>query len=160
MQYRKVAPRRWPSTWVAILSSAAAALGVLGPVAPPAPAAPPAAPPDAPPPTPESATKQTGIASWYGAFHQGRRTASGEVFDMRKSTAAHRTLPLGSRVRVTNLDNGKSVVVRINDRGPMVPGRILDLSRSAADRLGAIARGLIPVRIDVVAVPGGDRSSG
>jgi peptidoglycan lytic transglycosylase len=156
MQYSKAVQARWGSTWVAILSCAAATLGAVGPAVPAAPAA----PPDAPPAKPDAGATQTGIASWYGAFHQGRRTASGEIFDMRKATAAHRTLPLGSRVRVTNLDNGKSVVVRINDRGPMVPGRVLDLSRAAAARLGAIAQGIIPVKIDVVALPAGTPSSG
>ncbi|WP_232456322.1 septal ring lytic transglycosylase RlpA family protein [Burkholderia ubonensis] len=75
---------------------------------------------------------QTGLASWYGRAFQGRRTASGERFDMHALTAAHRTLPLGSRVLVTNLATGKSVMVRINDRGPFVEGRMIDLSFAAA----------------------------
>ncbi len=83
----------------------------------------------------------TGTASYYGAKFQGRRTASGERFDMNELTAAHRTLPFGTRVRVTNEANGKSVVVRINDRGPFSGHRILDLSRAAASEIGLVARG-------------------
>ncbi|MCT2559082.1 septal ring lytic transglycosylase RlpA family protein [Tsuneonella sp. YG55] len=82
-----------------------------------------------------------GVASYYGKKFNGRRTASGERFDMTQMTAAHRTLPFGSRVRVTNPANGKSVVVRINDRGPFHGKRVIDLSRSAATELGLIARG-------------------
>src|SRR5687767_1435960 len=76
-----------------------------------------------------------GIASYYGSAHQGRKTASGERFDMNKLTAAHRTLPFGQKVRVTNLGNQRSVIVRINDRGPFVRGRIIDLSQAAAQEL-------------------------
>jgi rare lipoprotein A len=82
-----------------------------------------------------------GMASYYGAELAGRRTASGERFDPRGMTAAHRTLPFGSKVRVTNPANGRSVVVRINDRGPFTRGRLIDLSRSAAERIGLVARG-------------------
>jgi rare lipoprotein A len=77
-----------------------------------------------------------GIASFYGKEFHGKRTASGDVFDMHKLTAAHRKLPFGTRVRVTNLENGRSVVVRVNDRGPFVKGRIIDLSYEAARRIG------------------------
>ncbi len=77
-----------------------------------------------------------GTASFYGKEFHGRKTASGEIFDMYKLTAAHKTLPFGSRVRVTNLENGRSVVVRINDRGPFKKGRIIDLSFEAARRIG------------------------
>ena len=92
---------------------------------------------------------QYGLASWYGeAFHL-RETASGEPFDMNDLTAAHRYLPLNTVVRVTNLRNGKSVLVRINDRGPYVRGRMIDLSSYAAKRLGMRNSGLAPVRIDV-----------
>jgi len=92
---------------------------------------------------------QFGLASWYGeAFHL-RRTASGEPFDMNDLTAAHRFLPLNTVVRVTNLNNGRSVLVRINDRGPYVRGRTIDLSRYAAKQLGMKNTGLAPVRIDV-----------
>lgn len=82
-----------------------------------------------------------GTASYYASQFHGRRTASGERFDMAALTAAHRTLPFGSMVRVTNPANGKSVVVRINDRGPFTRGRTIDVSRAAAQRLGLIARG-------------------
>lgn len=82
-----------------------------------------------------------GTASYYGRQFDGRRTASGERFDMDAFTAAHRTLPFGTKVRVTNPDNGRSVVVRINDRGPFHGGRMIDLSQAAAQRLGLVARG-------------------
>ena len=94
----------------------------------------------------------TGIASVYGDRLQGRATASGEPYDRDALTAAHRTLPLGSRARVTNLENNKSVVVRINDRGPQTAGRILDLSRSAAERLG-VRTGVVRVRVEVISLP-------
>ena len=90
---------------------------------------------------------EIGTASWYGDAHQGLPTASGEPFDMHDLTAAHRTLPLGTRVRVTNLANGRSVVVRVNDRGPFVPGRILDLSYAAAQALAAVHAGITRVRV-------------
>ena len=91
----------------------------------------------------------TGIASWYGEHWQGRKTASGTRFDVAKLTAAHRDLPLNTRVRVTNLLNGRSVEVLVNDRGPYVGKRVLDLSEAAAKRLGMIKRGLAPVRIEI-----------
>jgi rare lipoprotein A len=94
--------------------------------------------------------EEVGLASWYGAPHHGRRTASGEVFDMNQLTAAHRTLPFGTRVLVTNRDTGQSAELRINDRGPFVEGRILDVSYAAARLLGAIGPGTIPVRIRVI----------
>src|SRR5271169_239783 len=93
---------------------------------------------------------QIGTASWYGSYFQGRATASGEPYDMYDLTAAHPTLPLGSWVRVTNLRNGRAVVVRINDRGPIVPGRIIDLSYNTARVLHFESRGLQRVRLDVV----------
>jgi rare lipoprotein A len=96
---------------------------------------------------------QTGEASWYGRPHQGHRTASGEIFDMYRLTAAHPSLPFGSRVRVTNLRNGRSVEVRVNDRGPIVAGRIIDLSYAAAQELVAVSDGTIPVRIRVLSIP-------
>ena len=99
--------------------------------------------------------EETGNASWYGNPYHGRATASGEVYDMRDLTAAHRTLPLGTRLMVTNLDNGEAVEVRVNDRGPFVQGRILDLSYGAARIIGAIGPGVIPVRVRVIALPGG-----
>jgi rare lipoprotein A len=93
---------------------------------------------------------QIGTASWYGSYFQGRATASGEPYDMYDLTAAHPTLPLGSWVRVTNLLNGRAVVVRINDRGPIVPGRIIDLSYNTARVLHFESKGLQRVRLDVV----------
>jgi len=95
---------------------------------------------------------QVGLASWYGHQEQGRPTANGERFDQRKLTAAHRTLPLPSHVRVTNLENGKSIVVRVNDRGPFIRGRVLDLSTGAARALGMTKEGVALVRI--VVLPG------
>jgi rare lipoprotein A len=92
---------------------------------------------------------QIGIASWYGKQFHGRATASGEDFDMFELTAAHRQLPLGTYVKVTNLRNGKSVIVRINDRGPFVGGRIMDLSYSAARMIG-FRDGVERVRLDLI----------
>jgi rare lipoprotein A len=91
-----------------------------------------------------------GTASWYGRHWQGRKTASGTRFDPGRLTAAHRSLPLNTRVRVTNLENAKSVTVLINDRGPYVRGRVIDLSKAAARRLGMLKDGLAPVRIEVM----------
>ncbi len=88
-----------------------------------------------------------GIASYYW---QDQMTASGEVFNKREMTAAHKTLPLGTKVKVTNLTNGRSAILRINDRGPYSPGRVIDVSEAAADVLGMRERGLAPVRVDVV----------
>ncbi|HPQ69916.1 MAG TPA: septal ring lytic transglycosylase RlpA family protein [bacterium] len=93
---------------------------------------------------------QTGYASWYGETFQGRRTASGETFDYRKLTAAHKTLPFGTYVEVTRLDNGRKVVVKINDRGPFVHGRIIDLSKAAAQKLDMVRDGVAKVKISVV----------
>lgn len=94
-----------------------------------------------------------GTASFYGAAFQGHQTANGERFDAQALTAAHRTLPFGSVVRVKNLDNGREVTVRINDRGPYAKGRILDLSEAAARKLGLIDRGYAPVRLEVLSTP-------
>jgi peptidoglycan lytic transglycosylase len=96
---------------------------------------------------------EQGIASWYGAPFDGRRAADGEVYDMNTMVAAHRTLPFGSIVRVTNLNNGRQAEVRIIDRGPFVQGRILDLSRAAAQTLGMIGTGTAPVRIQLLSGP-------
>jgi rare lipoprotein A len=93
---------------------------------------------------------QVGTASWYGEYFVGKPTASGEDYDMYDMTAAHPTLPLGSYVRVTNLHNGRAVVVKVNDRGPVVPGRIIDLSYGAARALQFEERGLQRVRLDLV----------
>ena len=92
---------------------------------------------------------QTGKASWYGAKFQFRKTASGERYNMFAMTAAHRKLPFGTYVRVTNLKNGRACVVRINDRGPFVSGRIIDLSAEAAKQIGVYSAGVAPVRLDV-----------
>jgi rare lipoprotein A len=93
-----------------------------------------------------------GVASWYERTNQHPWTASGERFDDQALTAAHPRLPLGSRVRVTNLRNGRSVLVSVNDRGPFIPGRVIDLSKRAAQQLGFVREGLAYVRISVVAV--------
>jgi rare lipoprotein A len=95
---------------------------------------------------------RTGKASWYGKRYHGRTTASGARFDMNAMTAAHRTLPFGTRVRVTNLANRRSVVLTINDRGPYAGRRIIDVSRRAAERLGFIQSGVIRVRVHTVAL--------
>jgi len=93
---------------------------------------------------------QTGVASWYGGKFHGRRTASGEVYDMYELTAAHRTLPFGTVVRVTHLENRRSVEVRITDRGPFIKGRVIDLSYAAAKRLDMIRDGVARVKLVVV----------
>jgi len=90
---------------------------------------------------------ETGLATYYGAKHQGKRTASGERFDPHALTAAHRQLPFGTLVLVTNLDNGRKVSVRINDRGPHTRGRLIDLSHEAADQLGMLGSGTARVRV-------------
>ncbi len=93
---------------------------------------------------------QTGVASWYGKKFHGRQTANGEIFDMHQLTAAHPTLPLPVIAEVTNLSNGRSVKVRINDRGPFAHGRLIDLSRAAAQKLGFIEQGTAKVRVQVI----------
>jgi rare lipoprotein A len=109
----------------------------------------------APAPEPPTATseqpvwRQTGTASWYGRSHHGRVTASGERFDMNGLTAAHRSLELGTVVRVTSLASGEIIKVRINDRGPYIRGRVIDLSTKAARRLGIHEAGLAKVRVEV-----------
>ena len=92
-----------------------------------------------------------GQASWYGAKHHGRKTASGERFDQNALTAAHRQLPFGTQVLVTNLNNQKSVVVRINDRGPYARNRLIDLSKKAAEQLDMLRDGVVPVRVERLA---------
>lgn len=103
----------------------------------------------------QQATKpyQVGRASWYGKLFHGKATASGESYDMFRFTAAHNTLPLGTWVRVTNLHNQRAVIVRVNDRGPVTPGRIIDLSYGAAQILEFRHKGLEKVRLDVVKEP-------
>ncbi len=97
---------------------------------------------------------QQGIASWYGPGFHGKKTSSGEIYDMRSMTAAHNILPLQSVVKVTNLNNRKEVVVRINDRGPFVDDRVLDLSLSAAHQLDMVGPGTIPIKLTVISSPG------
>ncbi len=138
--------RRWVSRLCAALGLASALCGcaIFGSrVAPP------------PPPPSRSAPPQAsiiGVASWYGPGFNGKHTASGEVYDQEDLTAASDTLPLGTRVLVTNLQNGRSVQVRINDRGPFVKGRQIDLSHGAAAALGIVNPGTARVRIDVLAM--------
>ncbi|MBI9075785.1 MAG: septal ring lytic transglycosylase RlpA family protein [Desulfatibacillum sp.] len=98
---------------------------------------------------------QKGLASWYGKDFHGKKTANGEIYDMHAMTAAHKTLPLGTRVRVYNLTNGKICDVRVNDRGPFVRGRIIDLSYSAAKEIGLVGPGVAKVRIKAMAPPAG-----
>ncbi|MGH7090420.1 MAG: septal ring lytic transglycosylase RlpA family protein [Stellaceae bacterium] len=102
---------------------------------------------------PAKPAPQVGVASWYGAAEAGKLTASGKPFDPHKLTAAHRTLPFNSKVKVTNLHNGKSVKVTITDRGPAVPGRVIDLSAQAAKKLGMKKKGLAAVKIQPVPKP-------
>jgi rare lipoprotein A len=108
-------------------------------------------PPVAPGPP---STTEDGLASWYGIEEAGRATASGEIMDPERKTAAHRSLPFGSLVRVTDLETGKAVEVIVNDRGPHVDGRIIDLSFAAARELGLVDRGVIPVRLHVLGLEG------
>jgi rare lipoprotein A len=132
------------------------ALGLTGacgkkrkPVAPPVQATPPSSGEVSP-------GELEGLASYYGDPHHGRPTASGEIFDKHAMTAAHRTLPFQTQVRVHNLDNDKSIDVRINDRGPFVAGRIIDLSEEAGKRLGLAGPGMARVRLEILTVPGNE----
>ena len=111
--------------------------------------------PRQPQPPPVVSGVQVGVASWYGPGFHGRPTASGERFDQHDLTAAHPSLPLGSRARVTSLTNHRTVDVRINDRGPFVDGRIVDLSYAAACRLDMIGPGIMPVRLEVLGTQDG-----
>ncbi|MEE8583932.1 MAG: septal ring lytic transglycosylase RlpA family protein [Acidobacteriota bacterium] len=105
---------------------------------------------------------ESGIASWYGPGFHGKRTANGEVYDMNAQTAAHKTLPFGTWVRVRNLDNNKSTLVRINDRGPFIAGRIIDLSKKAARDIDLVVAGVARVRLTIAQPPrsGGGGSNG
>jgi rare lipoprotein A len=96
---------------------------------------------------------QSGVASYYHDRFHGRKTASGARYDKNTLSAAHKTLPLGTKVEVTDTRTGKSVVVRINDRGPFVKGRVIDLSRAAARKIGLVKKGLSPVKVKVLSVP-------
>ena len=146
---------------VLLLLAAAACAPHRPPAAhPPPAAAPPPGPAPAPAPAPPAAPVpvplnylEEGIASWYGVPFHDRRTANGEIYDMYKLTAAHRTLPFNTVVRVTNLRNGKQVDVRITDRGPFVEGRIIDLSLAAARALDMEGAGIVPVRLTLVTAP-------
>lgn len=93
---------------------------------------------------------EQGVASWYGSDFHGRKTSNGEIYDMHALTAAHKTLPMNVYLKVTNLDNGRSTVVRVNDRGPFVKSRIIDLSYAAANELGVVGPGTAPVRIEAL----------
>ena len=126
------------------LDAAPAAEPLSQPVAPPVRLAP------VPSPAPRIASVSQGTASWYGPGFFGNRTANGEVFRPGTLTAAHRTLPFGTRVRVTNLNNGRSTIVRINDRGPFHGSRVIDLAHGAAHALGVASSGLAPVRLEVL----------
>jgi len=103
-----------------------------------------------PSPEPPSAASEVGEASYYGSEFEGRKTASGERYDGDRLTAAHRTLPFGTRLRVTDLSNGRSVEVVVNDRGPHRKGRVVDLSRRAAEELHMVGRGVARVRVEVL----------
>jgi rare lipoprotein A len=111
-------------------------------------------------PTDRPIYSEIGIASWYGPPYNNRRGANGKIYDQNAITAAHRTLPLGSLIRVTNLQTGKSAMMHVTDRGPFVPGRILDLSLGAAKELGVWRTGTARVRIDVYATPKSIREGG
>lgn len=127
---------------VALLAASCAAK------APPDKAALLAVPTPSPQPVRGKVYRETGIASWYGRDFHGRKTASGEIFDMYGISAAHRTLPLGTVIRVTNLENSRSIKVRVNDRGPYAKNRVLDLSYGAAKELGFVAQGTVRVKIE------------
>jgi len=106
-----------------------------------------------------AAQTETGEASWYGGKFQGRRTANGEIFDTHQLTGAHKTLPFDTRVKVTNLKNGKTVEVRINDRGPFIKGRIIDLSMAAAQQIDLLGSGVTRVKIEVMGSSSGPEES-
>lgn len=105
------------------------------------------------PPDTKPLLVESGTASWYGAPYHNRRGSNGKIYDMHAMTAAHRTLPLGSIVRVTNSESGNSAIVRITDRGPFIEGRTIDLSRAAAEKIGLVEKGTAPVRIEVLKTP-------
>ena len=104
--------------------------------------------------------REEGIASWYGTKFHGRKTSNGEIFDLYQATAAHKTLPIPSYARVTNLDNGRAITVRVNDRGPFHADRVIDLSYGAAVKLGYMERGTAPVRVEVLNIAGVDDRRG
>ena len=98
---------------------------------------------------------ESGMASWYGGKFQGRKTANGEIFDTNELTAAHKTLPFNTIVKVTNVKNSKSIHVRINDRGPFVEGRVIDLSHAAAEAIDMTVSGIAPVKLEIISLPEG-----
>ncbi|CAN7238724.1 septal ring lytic transglycosylase RlpA family protein [Phenylobacterium sp. LjRoot219] len=150
--------RASPAVWAARLAPVLALATLAGckreqpPPPPPIAAQAPPTPPK-PKPQPRLGRAQVGFASWYGRAFAGRRTASGERFDPNDMTAAHRTLPLGTIARVTNTETGHWVHVEVNDRGPYAHGRILDLSRQAAARLGMVNDGVARVKVQAVLAP-------
>lgn len=163
--------RLWPAAaalaW--LLAAACAPEVQRGSHAPPGPASPPAASMPKPyrvngvwyQPIPDaSGFRQRGLASWYGEPFHGRRTSNGEIYDMHGLSAAHKTLPFGTVVRVRNLDNQRSIDLRINDRGPFVHNRVIDLSYGAAKRLGVVGPGTARVELTAVAAPARARGSG
>jgi rare lipoprotein A len=143
-------PRLAAAVIAAALVSAACTSAHRERIATPSPAEDTPAPAMVPAPIVTPRAVLVGRASWYGEAHHGKKTASGERFDMHALTAAHRTLPMGTRVQVTNLANGRIVEVRINDRGPTIPDRIIDLSYGAARALEAVGAGVFRVRIAVL----------
>lgn len=148
----------WCMTLLVIVLASACAPKEVPLLSTPTPQQRPAAPATTPAPSPKieapkssviiHAYRETGISSWYGKEFHGRKTASGETFDMYGMSAAHRTLPLGTVIRVTNLDNYKSIKVKVNDRGPFIANRILELSYGAARELAFAAQGTAPVKIE------------
>lgn len=138
----------------ATIESSRSATSVGAPASPPSPKR--AKSPSSP--APEGYVEE-GNASWYGVPFNGRHASNGEIYDMNKLTAAHRTLPFDTMVRVTNLNNGKSTVVRITDRGPFVENRIIDLSLAAARQIDSVGPGVVPVRVEVI-TPGVDPTAG
>jgi len=132
----------WIRVRIAAWLAASALIGACATARPPAPTSAPAPP-----------SARIGVASWYGPGFNGRHTANGEIYDQEDLTAASPTLPLGTQVIVTNLDNGRSVALRINDRGPFVKGREIDMSHRAASILGIVRPGTARVRVDVIRYP-------
>ena len=145
---------------IALAASCAERKVPMAPQVVPAPVTLPAVPPSvsAPAVVVGPVYRETGVASWYGKDFHGRKTASGEVFDMYGMSAAHRTLPLGTVIRVTNLENYKSIQVKVIDRGPFVKNRFLELSYGAAKELGFVAQGTTPVKIEILEPVNGSTS--
>ena len=141
------------AAFIFALAGCAHRVSTRQPPAPPPSAQPSPVPSENLPPVAPGAYVEQGVASWYGNPFDGRRTSDGEIYDMHAMTAAHRTLPFGSIVRVTNLSNGKQTEIRINDRGPFVANRIIDVSRAAAEALGMIGTGTAMVRLEVISGP-------